>query len=750
MFTKKISIYLLALAVLLTLGIAIFPPLVIFDYDFESFFPQEDEELSFYQDFRNRFENDNDYLLIALGQEPDIFDSAFLSASNSLNESLKNLEKVERTISLLDLADPIINPFGIRYQKVLSWENPGDLDFSKKSILRSNQYLESLISEDGGYLLIILKNQQGISKKDGDVLYNEIEKLVSDSGISNYHLAGKIRAQGEFVQLMQEEFSLFLGISIAMIVLLLIVIFRTWWGVVVPVVVLMLGILWTISFSLYFGKPLDVMSVMQPTILSVVGLAGLIHFFNHYLAQIRNGFPKNEAVQKCFSELWMAVFLTCFTTALGFFSLYFTNIPSLKFFGLYTGIGVMLMFLAVMMVAPGLLYLLTPFKVSENDSFSKMWRKWMRKAFLWTISNTKPIVGIFILVTLMSSLAMSRLQVNGFILDDLPEKNLLIAEFRFFDREFGGSKPLEFSLESGPAAKNLVQYEVLREQEKLEGFVREVFGASQIISPLTFAKTVNKAVNGGNEKAFITPSKGQIQRILPYVDNALEKAPVKILTSNLRSGRLSTRTEDMGSYESSIMKAKLSHFLETEINPDLLKVRITGTSHLIDISHESVTSQLAKGLGFAFGIVALIVGFLFKSWKLAIVALIPNIIPLIWVCGMMFVLGIELKLTTAIIFTVAFGIAVDDTIHFMAKLKMELNKGKSWLYAIKRTYLETGKAIILTTLVLVLGFSVLTLSEFGVTYYSGLLIGMSLVFALVSDLVLLPVMLIFLRTGKRK
>jgi uncharacterized protein len=750
MFTKKISIYLLALAMLLTLCIAIFPPLVIFEYDFESFFPQDDAELCFYQDFRNKFENDNDYLLIALGNEPNIFDSAFLSAANSLNERLKNLEKVEQTVSLLDLEEPIINPFGIRYQKVLSWENTDNLEYSKNSIFRSNQYKESLVSKNGDFLLIILKNKQRIGKEEGDIVYKEIEKLVSNSGISNYHLAGKIKAQGEFVQLMQEEFSLFLGISIAMIVLLLVVIFRTWWGVLIPVVVLMVGMLWTISLSLYFGKPLDVMSVMQPTILSVVGLAGLIHFFNHYLAQIRNGYLKDEAIQKSFSELWMAVFLTCFTTALGFFSLYFTNIPSLKFFGLYTGIGVLLMFLAMMMVAPGLLYLMTPFKVSENDSFSNMWRKWMRKTFLWTISNSKPIVGIFILITLMSFFGMSRLEVNGYILDDLPESNSLIDEFRFFDKEFGGSKPLEFALESGLAAKNLLQYEVLKEQERLEEFVKEVFGASVLISPLTFAKSVNKAVNGGSEKAFVNPSKGQTQRILPYITKALENAPVKVLTSDLRSGRLSTRTEDMGSRQSSIMKAKLSHFLETEINPNLLKVRLTGTSHLIDISHESVTSQLAKGLGLAFVIVALIVGFLFRSWKLAVVAWVPNIIPLIWVCGMMFVLGIELKLTTAIIFTVAFGIAVDDTIHFMAKLKMELDKGKSWLYAIKRTYLETGKAIILTTLVLVSGFSILTLSEFGVTFYSGLLIGISLVFALVSDLVLLPVLLIFLNTRTRK
>ncbi|MCH6198314.1 MMPL family transporter [Aquiflexum sp. LQ15W] len=739
----------MGLAVLLTLVIVVYRPVVKFDYDFESFFPHEDEELAFYQEFRSKFENDNDYLLIALGRNPDVFDSTFLTTANFLNESLRQLDKVESTLSLLDLEEPIVNPFGIRYRKVMEWDNLNKIDFSKRTILGSNQWRGNLISDSGNFLLIILKNKQRISKEEGDELYQEIESIVANSGISEYHLAGKIRAQGEFVQLMQEEFTFFLGISVLLIVFLLIVIFRTWWGVLIPLTVLVFGILWTIALSLYFGQPLDVMSVMQPTILSVVGLAALIHFFNHYLTQTRNGHPTEEAIRLSFSELASAVFLTCFTTSLGFVSLFFTNIPTLKFFGLYTGIGVMMMFLAVILVAPGMLYLLSPSKVSENNSFSNLWGKGMRQSFLMTLSHTKSILGAFILITLMSGYGLFELKVNGYILDDLPESNSLITEFSFFDREFGGSKPLEFSLKSGPEAEHLMQYEVLKEQEKVEVFVRNIFGASSIVSPLTLSKSLNKALNSGNENAFSTPSLGQVRRMEPYISRVIESAPVRVLTSDLKNGRLSARTEDMGSLISSDMKNRFLKFLNEEINPDLLQVRITGTSHLIDLSHESVTRQMAKGLVFAFSIVALIVGFLFRSWKIAFVTIIPNIIPLLWVCGLMFVFGIELKLTTAIIFTVAFGIAVDDTIHFMAKLKMEIEKGKSWLYAIKRAYLETGKAIILTTIVLVSGFSILTLSQFGVTFYSGLLIGMALVFALIADLVLLPLLLVFLiRPGK--
>lgn len=189
------------------------------------------------------------------------------------------------------------------------------------------------------------------------------------------------------------------------------------------------------------------------------------------------------------------------------------------------------------------------------------------------------------------------------------------------------------------------------------------------------------------------------------------------------------------------LRGKLLDFVQEEIDPKLLQVKWTGTAHLIDRGHESVTRQMVKGLGVAFLIVGLIGGVLFRSWRLAIILLIPNIIPLIWMCGMMWILGIEFKLTTAILFTVAFGIAVDDTIHFMSKLKLELAKGKNLIYGIKRTFIEAGRAIILTSIILIAGFGLLIFSQFGVTHFTGLLISFSLVFALLADLFLLPILL---------
>lgn len=744
-FSKNSSFYRLFAGILILTGIILFPPKVFFDYDFESFFPQDDAELTFYNAFRQEFENDNDYLLIAVGAE-NVFDSKFLDDFQSLQQKLSGLEGVERVGSILDIEEVVINPFGVNRKKLLRWEEDDQLAAGKEKILSSERWKENLISRNADFLLMIVHNRQQISKEEGDELYGEINEILATFDFSKTYTAGKIKAQGEFVSLLQEEFAFFLAISFGLIILILFLIFRSWWTVLVSIIVIAVGISWALALSLYFGKALDVMSVMQPTILSIIGLAALVHYFNHYLNYLRHGYSKEEAIQNAFSEISIAVFLTCMTTALGFISLYLTSVPSLKLFGLYTGLGVLLVFAAVVLLTPALLYLIPVMESKNQASRALFWRTKMRFGFSWVIRRQQWIIIGFSVVSLFALWGLTQLKVNGYILDNLPREHELIQEFSFFDQEFGGSKPLEFQLNSGPDAENLLDLGVLNELEKVEDFIQDNFETAVILSPLTLIKGLNQAMNSGNEKAFSVPSLGQFKRMETYLDRAVEDFPTAVLSEDRKMGRISTRMEDIGSYKSTILREKLEAFLSTEIDPELLSVQITGTSHLIDISHESVSQQMLKGLSVAFLIVAIIAGFLFRSWRISMIVLLPNVIPLLWMCGVMWILGVELKLTTAILFTVAFGIAVDDSIHFMSKLRLELGKGRQWLYALKRTFIDTGKAIILTTIILSSGFAVLMFSQFGVTFYSGLLISMALIFALLADLLLLPVLLI--RLGK--
>jgi predicted RND superfamily exporter protein len=738
MFGKSASYFLLAISLLLTLLLLIFRPTPAFDYDFEQFFPQDDIDLSFYQGFyEENFGSDNDYLLLAINNpEGDWLDSAFLSRSAQIKTEIQALNGVDTLISIFDLQIPIINAFGLQTFPVLDWSSKESLQNSKDKL---DQFHGSLVALDGGSFLFLIQNDPQLNKEQGDKLFIEIVQIFEKNNLRPFAIAGKIQTQRDFVNLMQQEFGLFIGASLVLMLMVLYLVFRKPWGILIPIFVLLTGILWAFGLILGAGKPLDIMSVMQPTIFLIVGLSALIHYFTHLIKKLKIGLPKEKAIQETFRELTFAVSLTVFTTSIGFLSLYFTSIPALRAFGLWTGIGILVLFAAILAITPGLLH---AFPLNQPKSkFPSKSERILSSVFKTILQKRRFIVGSFLTLSFLCLGLATQLKINGYLLDNLPLDHPIQKDFTYFDQQYGGSNPLELYLEKGSDADNLLDLKVLVEIEKIEGKLRELFGEGEFISPLSLAKTFNQAQNQGNPKAFTLPSRGQYLRMKRHFEQALNQEGPKVLSANLVSGRISGRAPDFGSLRMGELRSDLLDFVENEIDPKLLKVKWTGTAHLIDRGHESVTIQMAKGLGVAFLIVGLLAGALFKSWRLSIILLIPNVIPLIWMCGLMWILGIEFKLTTAILFTVAFGIAVDDTIHFMSKLKSELSKGKNLHYAIKRTFIEAGTAIVLTSVILVAGFGLLIFSQFGVTHFTGLLISFTLVFALLADLFLLPVLL---------
>lgn len=738
MFGKTSSYFLLVFSLVLTFFSLLFRPIPKFDYDFEQFFPQDDPDLAFYRDvYEKDFGSDNDYLLLAIHNPAgEWLDSSFLSQSARVKSQMQGLNGIDTLISIFDLQVPIINAFGLQTFPILDWSSEVSLQSSKEKLLQFQGYL---IAKDQSSFLFLIQNDPQLSKEEGDQLYGEILEIFEKNGIKPLAVAGKIQTQRDFVSLMQEEFGLFIGASLVLMLLVLLLVFRKLWGILIPILVLVIGILWAFGLILLAGKPLDIMSVMQPTIFLIVGLSALIHYFTHLIKRLNKGVPKEEAIQGTFSELTLAVALTVITTSIGFLSLYFTSIPALKAFGLWTGIGILVLFCAILTITPGLLYAL-PLSRSKENRLSKSDRI-LATLFQKIIQNRKQIAVTFLVVSCIGIGLASQIKINGYLLDNLPLDHPIQKDFTYFDTNYGGSNPLEIYMEKGPEAQDLLDLEVLREIEKVEDKLRELFGEGEFISPLSLVKTLNQAQNQGNTKAFSLPSLGQYLRMERYFDQALKQEGPKVLSEDLLTGRISGRAPDLGSLRMGKLRAELLDFVEKEVDPKLLKVKWTGTAHLIDRGHESVTIQMVKGLGVAFLVVGLIGGILFKSTRLALILLIPNIIPLIWMCGLMRLLGVDFKLATAILFTVAFGIAVDDTIHFMSKLKMELAKGKNLHYAIKRTFIEAGKAIVLTSVILVSGFGLLIFSQFGVTHFTGLLISFSLVFALLADLFLLPVLL---------
>jgi len=382
----------------------------------------------------------------------------------------------------------------------------------------------------------------------------------------------------------------------------------------------------------------------------------------------------------------------------------------------------------------------------------KQWTWLLGKSMTWTLKNGKIILYSSTLLVMLAVLGILKLEVNTFLIDDLPRSHPMKADFMFFDKHFGGSRPFEMAVQVRNPALSVFDYPVLMEMEKVENYLLHSYGTSALTSPVKIIKQTNQAVNGGLRKYHIIPDSLDLVKLNRFI-NQIKRQPYfnSMVSADQKSSRFSGRMGDIGSSITTAKTTALRNFINADIDTTLVNFRVTGTSLLIDKNNAYLVKNMSTGLAIAFAVVALIAGLMFRSWRMILITLIPNVIPLLLVAGIMGTLGITLKLSSSVIFTVAFGIAVDDTIHFISKLKMELAKGKSKLYAIKRTYFSTGKAIIITTLILISGFLTLLWSSFGGTYYIGLFVGLTLLFALIIDLTLLPVfILLFYKQGEQE
>jgi predicted RND superfamily exporter protein len=736
---------------LLTLVLGYFITQLRFDYNFENFFPTGDQDLEFFLDYREQFENDNDFLLIGIENRDGVFQQDFLKQLDSVTTALDSLPLTRQVLSVTNLKNPIIGPFGIFQPPALRIGQPQFYAQDSASLWENPAVLGTLLAPATPAVAIVINHKQRISKKLSDSLMLQVNQILAPHHFDAVHVVGKVKAQSVYVEKMQIEFGIFAAASMVLVIIFLSLAYRSLWGVAVPILVVILTVLWILGIMGATGKQLDVMMVLMPTIMFVVGMSDVVHILTKYIEELRNGHQKKEAIRITMKEIGLATFLTSLTTSVGFLTLLTTNIRPIRDFGLYVALGVFIAFILAFTVLPSVLVLMKTPSVVMRTQNRLLWVNTLRSLFRWVLHHRIGVLVCYGMVLLLSLAGISQLESNTFLLEDIRENDPLKQDVYFFDEHFGGNKPFEAAIIVKDSSLTVYDPAVLQEINRLEDYLQQEYGVRGLVSPLLLVKGVNRALNGGAVAYFKLPdNKNDYAKIEGYLRRLEQsKAAVPLVAQNGRLGRISGRMPDWGSNLSEEKNKALQVYLSEELNNSLIDLRITGTSLLVDKNAEYITRNMLEGLSIAFGIIALIVGLLYKSLRMVIIALIPNLIPLLMIAGIMGFLGIYLKASTSIIFTIAFGIAVDDTIHFLSKLKIELNKGRSLLYAIKHTYLFTGKAIIITSVILAGGFLTLILSSFGSTFYTGLLVSLTLVFAVIADLTLLPVLVLLFLKRKR-
>ncbi|MCB0846440.1 MAG: MMPL family transporter [Bacteroidetes bacterium] len=716
---------------------------ITFDHNLEKFFPHNDPETLFFEQFRKDFENDNDFILIGLVNQSGIFDQEFLTSVDSLSSLLKDIPEIEEVFSPTNAKEYVRFSLDAQLTEIpfLHLNQPEFYSQDSISIFESPHLVDFLFSRDRKSVLIYVKHQPNLEENGCRNLCNQVDTLVYSFGFDEIHLAGKCYGQTFFVDLLHRELIIFIFSSVLLIILILWLFYRSVWGVLLPVSVVALATVWTVGTMSWLHIPLDMISNIIPTILMIIGVSDVIHLFTHYLNQKNQQKDKISALQTAIREVGYATLITSLTTAIGFLSLATSSFSSLVEMGLFSSLGLVYAFLLTYSIVPAMI-ILVPSVSKTLQTNPHNWRD--KLDFLFRqIKKHQKTVGIISLGILITGIwGITHMRVNSYMLADLKDNHPLKKDFAFFAQHFGGTRPFDLTVEVTADSLSLFSPEILRQIEKIDHFLLEEFGVKNLISPSIIIKQANQIYHGGQEKYYRLPqSSGLNRRLERQIEKQLTEINLdRYLTQNHQKGRISGKNPDWGTSIAIQKEKELWAFIQTNNLDKELKFHMTGTAYLMDLNNIYIVQNVITGLIIATLIIGILFGAWFKSFKMVFITLIPNLLPLLFVAGFMGMTGIDLRISTAIIFIISFGIAVDDSIHFLSRFKHELIYHPVEI-AVRNAYLTTGKAITITSVILAMGFLTLCLSDFLGTFYIGLLIAITLLIALVADLALLPVLL---------
>ncbi len=707
-----------------------------FDYNFDKFFKPDDQATQYYQVHRDTFSTDNDFILIGLTNEKGVFEKDFLSEVKRLTNELTQMPYVVNVLSPTNAVSRIQEPLtGAIFERPLL---TGKTEKDSIRVFTDPSVISNLFSKDTNAVSIVVSTEEYLSKEECDELATDINRILAGFEFDDVAVSGRAIGQVVYIEKIQGEFILFMVIALVFVTVLLFIMFRSIRGIILPLVTVLLAVVWSVGIMNLTGSGISILLSMLPPVIFVVGMSDAVHLYSRYIEELRNGEQKYRAIRLMVIDTGLATLLTSITTSIGFASLWFTGIPALQEFGLLTAAGVLAAFIIAILLIPSWLVLSPEPSRAVNSPNITRWDGFLIPLFNLVMNEKRKVFLGAAVLTVLMTIALSGITLNNYLLEDLKEGEKLRKDFTFFDNYFSGVRPFDLGIKWKTLGPSDTEY--WKALEKVDTYLKENYKVGAITSPLEVIKEINRSKNSGRNQYYDLPENESRQKsIIKEYDKILNTGKLSFLsTTDGGYIRMLGRVGDLGAQHFTEQNAGFERFLEREGLNDLAEFTITGTGTLIDRTNQTLVYSLSKGLGAAFFLIAVLMGIMFRSIRMVVIALIPNLLPLIAVGAVMSLFNIHLNMSTGIIFTIAFGIAVDDTIHLLSRFKLELVKGSSTIDAIKKAYLYTGKALIITSIILFGGFIGLCFSTFQSTYFIGLFVTLTLMFALFFDFALLP------------
>ncbi|WP_353481082.1 MMPL family transporter [Haliscomenobacter sp.] len=711
-----------------------------FAFDFEQFFPIGDPDLEAFKEFVKEFETDDNFLLVALHRPEGVFDQEFLQKVHQFSLDCRDLPHVKQVLSLTKIGYPIKTPFAITSIPAIHLDRPELYASDKARLLKDERFVRNLISEDAKTLVVYLKNIESIELSQARELIKALDATVKKYQFKDYHYLGRPYFQQEMVRLQQKEIVIATLVSAILVTLAMYFVFRRFWGTAVAVVSMLLGLLLFVGFLGGFVRELNTLSALYPVLVLIIGTSDIVHIMSKYNDELHKGHARDKAMWNTIRDVGLATFMTALTTAIGFASLVTNRVMPIKDFGINAAVGVMIAYFTVILFTTVMLTWFRADQIAQPEKEHAFWERLLQGIVDFTRNHPRAIVLTTIGVCLLSLLGISKITTNYDIISNLPRNSKIKTDFLFFEKHLAGFRPMEFAIFI-QGKYRADDFEVLREMEKIEKELHKASFIQAIFSSTALYKSINQMYHNNRVDAYRLPESKEEFESYRRAAKRLPQFSANVLVSkDGRKARITSRVSDIGADNIKAFGNKLERWIDTNIDSTIIQVRRTGTGLIMDKNSAYIRSNLLLGLFSSIGLISLIIAFVLRSFRMMVIFLLPNFVPLLVAGALLGYWGVELDAGISIVFSVVFGIAVDDTIHFLSKFKLELNQGHTVEEALRVTLLETGKALILTTVFLFFGFLVLLFSQHPTSVVIGLLTSITLMAGMVTELMLAPVL----------
>jgi predicted RND superfamily exporter protein len=728
-----------------------------FTYTEANLLPDDHEVNIVYNDFLKVFGEEGNLIVLGV-KDSTLFTVEKLNAWNHLSESFKNSsDAVESVISIKELQKLVKDTKNEKFDLVPfikdSITSMTQIETLENDLFKKYPFYDNfLFNKDTKTIRSAIYMNKAIvntsARKDFviDVLIPRV-KAFEDKYNLDVHISGMPYIRTLNSTNIVDEIGLFIGAALLVTSIIFFFFFRSFRATFISLVVVCIGVMWTLGIIGLLNYEITVLTALIPPLIIVIGIPNCIFLINKYQHEVKLHGNKVKSLQRVITKIGNATLMTNVTTACGFATFILTESKLLKEFGLVASLSIFSIFILCILIIP-IIYSFLPYP--KDRHLEHLNKRWIGGFVNWMEHMVRQKrIAIYItsvILLILSITGIYQIKISGSLIEDMPQESEFVHDIRFFESEFNGIMPLEIMIDT-KRKKGVMKLSTLKRMNELEELIIETPELSKPISVVGLVKYSKQAYYNGNTKFYQLPTSQENSFILSYAKNSTTDSNLlsDFVDSTGQYARITTFIKDVGTDRMERIQENLQEKINKVFPKERYNVTMTGKALVFQKGTKYLVKNLAISLSLAIFLIALFMAYMFRSFRMIVISLIPNLLPLLITAGLMGYLGVPIKPSTILVFSIAFGISVDDTIHFLAKYRQELQannwKIKTSVYGALR---ETGVSMFYTSIVLFFGFSVFTISSFGGTVALGALVSATLLFAMLSNLLLLPSLLLSL------